>query len=116
MARNQTSTSVPGAGIVQGVISRIGTWWRERNQPPEKHSKDGEDVTDWEAYVMTSDLPKIVCPDCFKGRLREGPSGGSAVNAFCDLCPATFVFVEVLPDRKVWGTRLPNRETQKVSA
>ena len=88
----------------------------EPKEPPKSKSKVGENVTDWEAWIMTSISSNVLCPDCQEGLLQEGPSGGSAVNAFCLHCPAMFVFVEKLPRRKVWAMRVENRVMETKAA
>jgi len=47
-------------------------------------SKDGEKITKWEENYLT--LNNFKCPNCEKGPLYEGPSGGMSTNIRCRIC------------------------------
>jgi hypothetical protein len=109
MRTSQTTATVPEAGATLSLFARIAKKWRDRKTPAETHSKVGEDITEWESYVMaTSRSGDVMCPDCQQGRLMEGPSGSGAVNCFCEHCPAAFNVFGVFPEG-IWGERMPNR-------
>jgi hypothetical protein len=74
---------------------------------PRKTSSFGnDDLTAWECEFIARNWMK--CPDCEKGDLLQGPSGGCSVNVLCDLCGAE-LNITVMSGRTVSGHRLPNR-------
>jgi len=67
----------------------------------------------WWKTLWSTDPP--LCPDCRKGRLAEGPSGGMSTNYICDYCQAK---VNICPSLNCghrtqygWTKHLPKKET-----
>jgi len=69
----------PTKDELEEVVSSTGTLWKRRRRPP-SHSWLGRGKVPMYDYW---------CPECGT-RLREGPSGGIAVNAVCGVCGVNY--------------------------
>jgi len=57
-------------------------------------SKNGQKITEWEVNFFNKNGWQ--CPNCEKGHLYEGPSGGMSTNIRCRICGQGYNITPIL--------------------